>query len=68
MWILVFLLLGFWGLGLASGYAFGGLIHILLVYAGLMVTARLLERRRQGRAGTSTPPIERFEPLKPLKD
>jgi hypothetical protein len=46
MWVVVFLVVGFWGLGLAKGYSFGGLIHILLVYAGLMVAARLLERRR----------------------
>lgn len=67
MWVVVFLLVGFWGLGLANGYSFGGLIHILLVYAGLMVTARLIERRR-GRAEQSTPPMEPFEPLKPIKD
>jgi hypothetical protein len=47
-WVVVFLLVGFWGLGLANGYSFGGLIYILLVYAGLMVTARLIERRRRG--------------------
>lgn len=67
MWVVVFLLVGFWGLSLANGYFFGGLIHILLVYAGLMVTARFLERRRRG-TGQSTPPIEPFEPLNPLKD
>jgi hypothetical protein len=44
-WTIVFLLVGFWVLGLVNGYAFGGLIHILLVYAGLMVLARLLRRR-----------------------
>ena len=67
MWAIVFLLVGFWCLGLANGYSFGGIIHILLVYAGLLVTARLLERRRR-RTGQSTPPMEPFEPLKPLKD
>jgi hypothetical protein len=67
MWVVVFFLVGFWGLGFLNGYSFGGLIHILLVYAGLMVTARLLERRRQ-RTGQSTPPVEPFEPLKPLKE
>ena len=44
-WTIVFLLVGIWVLGLVNGYAFGGLIHILLVYAGLMVLARLLRRR-----------------------
>jgi hypothetical protein len=67
MWVVVFLLLGFWSLGFYNGYSFGGLIHILLVYAGLMVTARLLERRRR-RVGHPTPPVEPFEPLKPLND
>ena len=66
-WVVVFLLVGFWGLGLAKGYSFGGLIHILLVYAGLMVTARLIESRRRG-TGQLTAPMEPFEPLKPLKD
>jgi hypothetical protein len=45
-WILVFLLLGVWVLGWVNGYAFGGIIHILLVYAALLATARLLHRRR----------------------
>jgi hypothetical protein len=67
MWVIIFLLVGFWGLGRANGYAFGGLMHILLVYAGLMATARLLERRRR-RTEQSTPPKAPFEPLKPLKD
>lgn len=67
MWVVVFLLVGFWGLGLLNGYSFGGLIHILLVYAGLIATARLLETRRR-RTAQSTPPVEPFEPLKPLKD
>jgi uncharacterized protein DUF5670 len=67
MWVIVFFLVGFWVLGLVKGYSFGGLIHILVVYAGLMVAARLLERRRRA-TGQSTPPMEPFEPLKPLKD
>ena len=66
MWVVVFLLVGFWGLGFRNGYSCGGLIHILLVYAGLMVTARLIERRRR-RTGQTPPPMESFEPLKPLK-
>jgi len=67
MWVVVFLLVGFWGLGLLNGYSFGGLIHILLVYAALMASARLIERRRR-HAGQSTRPMEPFEPFKPLKD
>jgi hypothetical protein len=38
----MFLLVGFWIAGLVSGYSYGGLIHMLLVYAGLMVIARLV--------------------------
>jgi Family of unknown function (DUF5670) len=67
MWVVVFLLVGFWVLGLLNGYSFGGLIHILLVYAGLIAVARLIERRRR-RTGQATPPMEPFEALKPLKD
>ena len=67
MWVVVFLLVGFWMLSLVKGYSFGGLMHILLVYAGLMIIARLIERRRR-RTEQSTPPVEPFEPLKPLKD
>jgi hypothetical protein len=48
-WLVVFLLFGFWVLGLLNGYSFGGLIHILLLYAGLIVIARLIERRRRFR-------------------
>lgn len=64
---IVFLLVGIWLLGLLNGYSFGGLIHILLVYAGLIVTARLIERRRR-HTGQSTLRIQPFAPLKPLKD
>ena len=45
-WTIVFLLIGFWVLALVNGFSFGGLIHILLVYAGLIGFARLLQRRR----------------------
>lgn len=67
MWVVVLLLLGFWWLGFTNGYTFGGLLHILIVYAGLMVTAGLLESRRR-RTGESTYPVEPFKPLNPLKD
>ena len=68
MWVVVFLLVGFWGLSFTNGYSFGGLIHILLVYAALILTARLLERHRQ-RTRQSIPPREEpFVPLQPLKD
>ncbi|HWI57046.1 MAG TPA: lmo0937 family membrane protein [Bacillota bacterium] len=46
-WITILLLVA-WALGWVNGYTFGGLVHILLVYAMLMVTARLLQRHRPG--------------------
>ena len=45
-WTVVLVLVGFWVLALVNGCSFGGLIHILLVYAGLIVIASLIERRR----------------------
>jgi hypothetical protein len=54
-WIGVFLLVGFWVLGLANGYSFDGLIHILLVYAGLLAVARVIERGRFRRNSQSQP-------------
>lgn len=56
-WTIVLLLIGFWVLGLLNGYSFGGLIHILLVYAGLMVIARLIERHRFSRARETSQPL-----------
>jgi hypothetical protein len=35
-----------WLLGLVSGYAIGGLIHILLVVAVVMVLLRVIQGRR----------------------
>ncbi len=64
MWVVVFFLVGCWGLGLLNGYSFGGLIHILLVYAGLMASAKLLEGRRR-RTRHTTAPREPFEALNP---
>lgn len=56
-WLVVFLLVGFWVSGLVNGYSFGGLIHVLLVYAGLMVIARLIERRRFFRRREQSEPV-----------
>ena len=39
-------LLVLWLLGLVSGYAIGGLIHILLVVAVVMVLLRVIQGRR----------------------
>jgi hypothetical protein len=32
-WTTVFLLIGFWVLGLVNGYSFGRIVHSLLVYS-----------------------------------
>ena len=69
-WAVVFLLVGFWVLSLANGYSFGGLMHILLVYAGLIVTARLIERRRFSRGSENSQPVASSprEPKRQLKE
>ena len=56
-WAIVFLLVGFWVWSLVNGYSFGGLMHILLVYAGLIVIARLIERRRFSRGSEDGQPV-----------
>jgi flagellar biogenesis protein FliO len=56
-WTVVFVLVGFWLLALVNGCSFGGLIHILLVYAGLIVIARLIERRRLSRGNEHIQPV-----------
>ena len=53
-WIIVFLLIGFWIAGLVSGYSYDGLIHILLVYAGLMVIAWWIKVRRYSRSSENS--------------
>jgi hypothetical protein len=40
------ILLVLWGLGLLSGYAMGGLVHILLVIALIVLVMRLLSGRK----------------------
>lgn len=35
-----------WALGLVSSYTMGGLIHILLVIAIVVIVIRLIQRRR----------------------
>jgi hypothetical protein len=46
LWTIVGVLLVLWLLGLMSSYAMGGLIHILLVAAVVIVAVRLLSGRR----------------------
>ena len=45
LWTIVGILLILWALGLASSYTVGGLIHLLLVVAVVVVVIRLLQGR-----------------------
>lgn len=45
MWTLVVVLVVLWALGLFSGFAMGGLIHVLLVLALIAVVFRLVTGR-----------------------
>lgn len=55
-WAIVILLVGLWILSLVKGYSFGGLMHILVVYAGLIALARIIESRRISRSGEPREP------------
>ena len=46
LWTLVFILVVLWLLGMVTSYTAGGLIHILLVVALVVVVIRLLQGRR----------------------
>ena len=46
LYTIAVVLLIMWLLGLVSGYAIGGLIHILLVVAIVMVLLRVIQGRR----------------------
>jgi len=46
MWTLALILIVLWLLGFVSSYTFGGLIHLLLVIALVVVVVRLIQGRR----------------------
>jgi hypothetical protein len=46
LWTLCVILLILWALGMATSYTAGGLIHILLVIAVIVVIFRLIQGRR----------------------
>ena len=46
LWTILVILLGLWFLGFVTSYTFGGLIHVLLVVAVIVVLFRLLTGRR----------------------
>ena len=46
LWTLAVILLVLWLLGLFTSYTFGGLIHVLLVVALVVIVVRLIQGRR----------------------
>jgi len=46
MWTLAIILIILWLLGFISSYTFGGLIHLLLVVALVVIVIRLIQGRR----------------------
>jgi uncharacterized membrane protein YtjA (UPF0391 family) len=46
LWTICLILLVLWAVGLATSYTAGGLIHILLVIALVVIVIRLIQGRR----------------------
>jgi len=46
LWTIVVILIVLWALGFVSSYTMGGLIHVLLVIAIVVVLVRLLQGRK----------------------
>ncbi len=46
LWTLFVILLGLWLIGMATTYTLGGLIHLLLVIAVVVLLVRLMQERR----------------------
>jgi len=46
LWTIIVILLVLWLLGLVSGYTMGGVIHILLVIAIVVVLIRVIQGRK----------------------
>jgi hypothetical protein len=46
LYTIAIVLLVLWALGFFGGYVFGGLLHLLLVIAVVMIVMRLLSGRR----------------------
>ena len=47
LWTIFVILLILWGLGLMTGYTMGGIIHILLVIAIIVVLIQVIRGRRR---------------------
>ena len=46
LWIIALILIVLWVLGLVSSYTMGGLIHVLLVIAIVVILIRVIQGRR----------------------
>jgi hypothetical protein len=46
LWTLSLILLVLWGLGLVSSYTMGGYIHVLLIFAVVVVLVQVIQGRR----------------------
>jgi hypothetical protein len=46
IWVIAIVLVVLWGLGLATSYTMGGMLHILLVLAFAAIIARVIMGRR----------------------
>jgi hypothetical protein len=46
LWTICLILLVLWALGMVTSYTMGGLIHVLLVVAIVVVLIRLIQGRR----------------------
>lgn len=47
LWTIFVILLVLWGLGLITGYSMGGVIHVLLVIAIVVVIVQVIQGRRR---------------------
>ena len=47
LWTIFVILLVLWGLGLITGYTLGGIIHVLLVIAIIVVLTEVIQGRRR---------------------
>jgi hypothetical protein len=47
LWTIGVILLVLWALGLVSGYTLGGVIHVLLVIALVVVAIQVIQGRRR---------------------
>lgn len=47
LWTIFVILLILWGVGLLTGYTMGGVIHVLLVIAIIVVLIQVIQGRRR---------------------